>query len=81
MSVLVFPLCCCGARSHSWGLRALGPCSSGCCVHLVGQEDEALDRLSQQGVLALIRLQLLPEEGSQLARGSALGLEQVGACT
>ena len=50
-------------------------------MHLMGQEDEALDRLPQQGVLALIRLQLLPEEGSQLARGGAISLEQAGACT
>ena len=50
-------------------------------MHLVGQEDEALDCLAQQGALALIRLQLLPEEGSQLAQGGALSLEQVGACT
>ena len=80
-AVPVLPMCCCGADGHSCGLQALAPCSSGCCVHLVGQEDQALDGLPQQGVLALIRLQLLPEEGSQLARGGALSLEQGGACT
>ena len=50
-------------------------------MQLVGQKDKALDRLPQQGVLALIWLQLLPEEGSQLAWGGAFSLKQVGACT